>query len=369
MLPSNPLKRKRRSDQYGFDSVHTCASTEIEEEIFSFRWTLKNYTSFMESSEIRSPIFTGAKNRWQLKVYPKMKVGNIDFLTVYLILVDYGDRNRALGSIVKARFCISILKADGLPAKRIGSEKLCDFKKGSDLGGKLIQSSDINSSNEVVTDNAITMHCKIRIDGVLKHNVSNGGHAAKRLCMQLEDEAKMQRKRELATDLGRIFDESLMSDLKISTADTCFSGHKAILAARSSVFAAMLGTNMTEKQQSTVEILDFDTDVVRGMLQYLYTGETELMGQHAPDLLRIAEKYDLAGLKEACEHAICDDLNVDNAAMLLNLAHLHNAILLKRCVLDFIKCNATKVKQTKGFADLQFAHPKVLLDLYLSQTA
>ncbi|XP_037045183.1 speckle-type POZ protein-like [Bradysia coprophila] len=369
MLPSNPFKRKR-SDEYGLETVHTCASTEMEEEIFSFRWTLKNYASFIESSEIRSPIFTGAKNHWQLKVYPKMKAGNTDFLTVYLILVNYGDQSRAPGSIVKARFCISILKADGLPARQIGSEKVCEFKKGSDLGGKLIQSSDIYSLTEVVLiDNAITIHCKIRTDGELKHNVSNGGFAAKRLCLRLEDEAKMQRKKELAADMGRIFDESLMSDLKISTADTCFPGHKAILAARSSVFAAMLGTNMTEKQQNTVEILDFDTDVVRGMLQYLYTGETELIGRHAPDLLRIAEKYDLAGLKEACEHAICDDLNVDNAAMLLNLAHMHNATLLKQCALDFIKRNATKVKQTKGFADLQFAHPKVLLDLYLSQTA
>lgn len=103
------------------------------------------------------------------------------------------------------------------------------------------------------------------------------------------------------------------------------------------MFAVMLQTNMTEKEQSNVRILDFDDDVVKGMLQYLYTGETDLIGQRAPDLLRIAEKYDLPGLKKICEHAIIKDLNVDNAAVMLILAHMHNATQLKQCVLDFIK--------------------------------
>lgn len=190
----------------------------------------------------------------KLKVYPKMKFGNIDFMSVYLILHDYGDPKRTAGSIVKARFRISILNADGLPSKQIGMDivtlvslhnddksfggnsigsktKICEFIKGSDLGGKLIQSLDVNSPTErVLTDNAITIHCKIWIDGVLKHDVSNGGFAAKRFCTKVMDEAKIHCKKELAADLGRIFSESLMSDLKISTADTCFPAHKAILA-------------------------------------------------------------------------------------------------------------------------------------------
>lgn len=107
--------------------------------------------------------------------------------------------------------------------------------------------------------------------------------------------------------------------------------------ARSAVFAAMMASNMTEKEQSAVQIPDFDDDVVKGMLQYLYTGETQLVGQRGPDLLRIADKYDLSGLKEDCEHAICDGLNVDNAADMLALAHMHNATLLKQCALVYIK--------------------------------
>ncbi len=56
----------------------------------------------------------------QLKLYPKYKFENIDYLSVYLIMTEYGDEDRTPGRIVKARFRISILRSDGLPAKQMG---------------------------------------------------------------------------------------------------------------------------------------------------------------------------------------------------------------------------------------------------------
>lgn len=73
------------------------------------------------------------------------------------------------------------------------------------------------------------------------------------------------------------------------------------------------------------------------MLEYLYTGETGAINELAPDLLRIAEKYDLPGLKEDCEDAICCQITIENAAEMLSYSCTHNAKLLKQYVLDFIK--------------------------------
>lgn len=98
----------------------------------------------------------------------------------------------------------------------------------------------------------------------------------------------------------------------------------------------MFSVNMVEKEFNTVEITDFDDEVVKGMLEYIYTGETELMSERAPDLLQAAEKYDLGGLKEDCEYAMAENLHVENAAEILVLAHLHNANLLKPRVIDYI---------------------------------
>ncbi|ODM89143.1 BTB and MATH domain-containing protein 40 [Orchesella cincta] len=73
---------------------------------------------------------------------------------------------------------------------------------------------------------------------------------------------------------------------------------------------------MIENETKTLVISDFDDVVVKGMLEYLYTGATDCMAERAPELLQIAEKYDLADLKEDCGYALAESLNKDNAPMI-----------------------------------------------------
>jgi speckle-type POZ protein len=98
----------------------------------------------------------------------------------------------------------------------------------------------------------------------------------------------------------------------------------------------MFGGSMVEATLNSVEIADFDEEIVAGMLEYMYTAEVDSLHDKAPDLLQIAEKYDLEGLKEECEHTIAENLTVDNAADVLVMAHLYNASILKPKVIDFI---------------------------------
>ncbi|ODM90010.1 Speckle-type POZ protein-like B [Orchesella cincta] len=58
---------------------------------------------------------------------------------------------------------------------------------------------------------------------------------------------------------------------------------------------------------------------------YLYTGATDCMAERAPELLQIAEKYDLDELKEDCEYVMAESLSCENAAMFWLLADAHNA--------------------------------------------
>jgi speckle-type POZ protein len=109
-----------------------------------------------------------------------------------------------------------------------------------------------------------------------------------------------------------------------------------ISIARSKVFAAMFSNKMLESSMNTVEIPDFDEEIVEGMLEYMYTGQVESLPEKAPDLLQIAEKYDLPGLKDECEHTMAENLSVETAAEVLLMAHLYSANVLKPKVIDFI---------------------------------
>lgn len=183
-------------------------------------------------------------------MYPKYKFGTKDYLSVYLILIDFGDGHS--DGAIKARFEISLLMTNGLPGKQIGERfstvclrrrcidrcslpsfsgettKTLQFSKGSDFGGKLILASDLmTSSEQLVENNSIKVHCRIWIDGELKHKICPGGAGNGWLTVA---EKKKKSKERLAQDFGRIFRESVMTDISIATSDECFLAHKVVLS-------------------------------------------------------------------------------------------------------------------------------------------
>ncbi len=78
-----------------------------------------------------------------------------------------------------------------------------------------------------------------------------------------------------------------------------FSAHKFILAARSTVFAAIFSKNM-ESQSSLAEPVDSNT--MEQFLKFIYTGQ--LVGLiSSSDLGQLATKYQISTLQRLCESA------------------------------------------------------------------
>jgi len=99
----------------------------------------------------------------------------------------------------------------------------------------------------------------------------------------------------------------------------------------------MFTSGLVEARNNTVNIIDFDHCVVKGMLDFMYTGKTKYMTQRAEELLEIAEKYNISGLKDSCQHSLGKILRKENAAGLLVLADRNNAFILKEKATEFIK--------------------------------
>jgi len=127
----------------------------------------------------------------------------------------------------------------------------------------------------------------------------------------------------------------------------------------------MLEAPMLESAENIINIMDFDERVVKGMLDYVYTGETSDLNAIAGDLLQIAEKYDLKGLKDMSELALSENLTVYNAVQVLVLADLHNAANLKANVLNFVKRNMKKVQNTEAFQDVVQSNKDLILEIFL----
>lgn len=66
--------------------------------------------------------------------------------------------------------------------------------------------------------------------------------------------------------------------------------HKAILAARSPVFAAMFEHDTLEKAKNRVVIPDIEEDIAEAMIKFLYYADTTVLEEFACELLLVADK-------------------------------------------------------------------------------
>ena len=95
----------------------------------------------------------------------------------------------------------------------------------------------------------------------------------------------------LSSDLGKLLEEGLFSDIKLVSGDHQFPVHKAILASRSPVFAGMFRhIEMEENKQGVVQIQDLEPEVLKEMLKFIYTGKVSQLETMADDLLSVADK-------------------------------------------------------------------------------
>lgn len=111
----------------------------------------------------------------------------------------------------------------------------------------------------------------------------------------------------------KMYEKQLFTDFQLKMNDgQVLKAHKSVLASRSSVFEQMLVTNMKESELSKIEIEDFDSEVMKHVLQWLYTDKVRNIDDVAGRLVYAAEKYELEELKKNCIKKLIQKLSVDN---------------------------------------------------------
>ncbi|ODM88717.1 Speckle-type POZ protein [Orchesella cincta] len=352
------------------DAHNAAMLIKIDQDVFSFVWTINNYSTQLELGAVESPVFRGGpKNNygWQLKLKESERCeGKI---SLRLRLIDRGNEDfedeDGEGVDVRAKFRFSIIDADGQPCFQIGGPgmKITRFSSPTQKWGYDDFADLLNPSNLSV-DDKVKILCKIWIYGDSNQTVMNWRGA--KFNPSHEDRFRMS-KDGIVNDLGKLFKESIGTDVTISGSNTNFKAHKLILSARSTVFAAMFNSNMLENRSNFVEIADFEDDVVKGMLDHLYTGKTDCMDELAPNSSKSREVR-FGGLKADCVYELGDKLNLENAGELLVLAQTHNAPDLKARAMDFINLNKDKLLKSKSFKNaVKLADAETLAELYFSQ--
>lgn len=157
-------------------------------------------------------------------------------------------------------------------------------------------------------------------------------------------------------DFGAILSESISCDFTIESVDgEKFQVHKAILAVHSEVFKAMLKEATAESLNNYVKLVDVGKEDLSCILEFIYTGTVkDLENSNWFNLLMLADKYDLKGLRELSQHALGQQLTTDNVLEVLIVADMYNSDDLKAAALKFIKKNVTSL-ETSTFKEINNA--------------
>uniref|UniRef100_A0A0N5C048 BTB domain-containing protein n=1 Tax=Strongyloides papillosus TaxID=174720 RepID=A0A0N5C048_STREA len=294
------------------------------------------------------------KSEWCLWIYPNGDdEESKEYVSVYLTLLN-PDKAK-----VKVRFSILNDKEEEINVDNI--DEVIDLTKNLGLGIPKFIKKDflLDKSNGLLNDDKLTILC----EGEIINFKSDDQDSTETLRKVTIPQSK------LLSNYGNMFDSSLFTDCIIKVEDTEIKAHKAVLAARSPVFCEIFNGSSEESQTNVIEIKDFQVEVVREMLRYIYTDEVSDIQNMANDVLAIADIYKLERLKAISAQYLCDDLTVFNVCERFVLSEKYSTEILKECCIELIIENAAWLSKTKEWKEFILVHPLLLESLFLKSSS
>uniref|UniRef100_A0A7E4W4U6 BTB domain-containing protein n=1 Tax=Panagrellus redivivus TaxID=6233 RepID=A0A7E4W4U6_PANRE len=118
--------------------------------------------------------------------------------------------------------------------------------------------------------------------------------------------------------------------------------HRFILWSRSPVFKATLADHTDEYIRSEVVYDDIEYQDMKHFIHYIYTGKAPHLKtlNVAIEMLKLADRFDVADLKDLAEQSVRNCLSVENVCEILQVAEMHQTLNLKKECMRYLINNA-----------------------------
>jgi hypothetical protein len=155
-----------------------------------------------------------------------------------------------------------------------------------------------------------------------------------------------------AEALSQYIGQEKYSDVKFALEDTLIPAHKLMLVSQCDHFKKMFAGNFKESQDGVIKIFDCSVETFMKVLDFIYTGQCNITEQNCFGILEQANFFQLTRLIAMCENFWYNQINIDNAASLLEFAHHVNATQLKQFAMEYIFKHVKEVVSTPAWREL-----------------
>uniref|UniRef100_A0A0N5B281 Speckle-type POZ protein (inferred by orthology to a human protein) n=1 Tax=Strongyloides papillosus TaxID=174720 RepID=A0A0N5B281_STREA len=358
----------------GFYNIEICAN------YFKYKCSIQNFSRRPEKTgeKIMLPtciIGSEDKLEWCLHIYPNGDFKDSkEYVSIFLILLSPKE------TYAEYKFCIL---NDKKKEKNISFGDIDNFCNGGGSGVSKFAKKDflLNESNGFLINNQLTILCEVKIIDPRHRNYDSSEIIYPKteesdnigiIDPKTENHDNLDTsinvttpQSKLSLDYGNMFESSLFYDCVIKVEDTEIKVHKAVLATRSPAFYDIFNSTSDQSQTNIIEIRDFNIEVVRKMLNYIYKDEISDIQDMANEMFEIANKYELDRLKAISEQFMCNSLTNDNVLERFALSDKCPTERLKECCEEFILKNLEYLTKTKEWEKFVFARPFLLESLFL----
>ncbi|KAG7464655.1 hypothetical protein MATL_G00167870 [Megalops atlanticus] len=166
---------------------------------------------------------------------------------------------------------------------------------------------------------------------------------------------------ELQALVSSLFDSPEFSDVQLEVnGSQSFQAHRLLLVTQSSVFRTMLSSpHWNSSKQDMVSLVEDEQCVPHfaGFLRYFYTGTVELDVDSAMPVCVLADKYDMAALRECCQEFmvrnVASPAAFNQAVPWRRYSALAGLAQLREACDEFLARNVDTAARSPGWASME----------------
>ena len=164
----------------------------------------------------------------------------------------------------------------------------------------------------------------------------------------------------------RIADQ--FNDVTVVAGSERIAANRLVLACYSKFFESMFLSPMKERYQTEVEIQKFDGKIVRGLIDFMYSGKINIHNANASQLIAVADFLQMDDVKQFCFEFLENNLTIENCFEMVMFATQYNCPLYLKTTYDFIGEHYDQIVQTDNFKELPKAELASLISKLMSTT-
>ncbi|KAG6795724.1 protein roadkill isoform X1 [Apis mellifera caucasica] len=360
----------------------------VSDVVFKYTWPIPNYKrTISKKSHIDSPPFNvninGIHSTWNLSIRFWKNPDGKRIINPVVLCLNMLNCNVDEAEQAKIRFQFAVFNADVKHWEYCHvSRTILELKSYTDIIS--LGYRDLSIVHRHLKKNGeVVLMVKIQI-------------------IQYESE-----KHNLSQDMARLLKHSYGADTKLICGglnNTEIPVHSTVLTARSNVLAEMIlplkefnerkdmktntikdkmdtrmlqENNIIDKESGrfnnfysslfflrkryvfSLELLDLSKEVAEEFLRYIYSDQVDNLDNFAPQLLSLAERFSLQGLKELCERNLIETITPENIASRLLIADEFGCDALKKASLAYCEENLTVLNKSLAWKIMEQTNPEL----------